>query len=373
VDTCDVLVVGGGPAGSSCARGLAAGGLDVVVLDRAAFPRHKICAGWVAPRVFATLGVDLGEYGKGRTLEPFTGFRLGLWGGPRVEVRYPEPVSYGVVRAEFDHFLLRRSGARLRLGEPLEHLEGAGGRWVANGAIAAPLLVGAGGHACPVARHVGARGGPAVAAREAEFPAEGRVRGADPATPELWFTHDLRGYGWCLRKGDRLNVGLGLEGARDLNEQASRFHVLLSEIVGCCLPDSETWDGCAYRLWGRGPARLVWDGVVLVGDAAGLAHPRSGEGIGPAVDSGLLAARAILGARGNYRAERLRPYEDALRARLGPAGGVGDAPPSAIRRAAARLLLRSRTLAGRVVLDRWFLRQGEPPLPGGLGAAGVER
>ncbi len=369
MDTCDVLVVGGGPAGSSCARKLAAGGLDVVVLDRAAFPRHKVCAGWVTPRVFDTLGVDLGEYTEGRTLEPFTGFRLGLWGGPRVEVRYPGPVSYGVVRAEFDHFLLRRSGARLRVGEPLEHMERIGARWVANGEIGAPMVVGAGGHACPVARRLGARGGAAVVARETEFPAREPVPGLDPATPELWFTPDLRGYGWCLRKGARLNAGLGLEGARDLNAGASRFHVLLSETLGCALPESETWEGHSYRLWGRGPLRLAWDGALLVGDAAGLAHPRSGEGIGPAVDSGLLAARSILEARGDYRAERLRRYEDALRARLGRSSA--DAPPSAFRRAGARVLLGSRTLARRVVLDRWFLRRGEPALHQARRAAGA--
>ncbi len=364
MDTCDVLVVGGGPAGSSCARELVSGGLDAVVLDRAPFPRHKACAGWVTPRVLATLGVEPREYAKGRTLQPFTGFRLGLWGGPRVEVRYPGPMSHGVVRTEFDHFLLRRSGARLRLGEPLQALERVGGRWIANGEVAAPVVVGAGGHACPVARRMGARGGPAVVAREAEFPVPGPIAGVDPATPELWFTPDLRGYGWCLRKGDRLNAGLGLEGARDLNAQAKTFHALLSETFGCAFPDSGTWEGHAYRLWGRGPARLAWDGALLAGDAAGLAHPRSGEGIGPAVDSGLLAARAVLEARGNYSAERLGLYEERLRARLGPASNApaDTSSPWALRRVAARLLLGSPTLARRVVLDRWFLRRGEPVL-----------
>ena len=51
MDTCDALVVGGGPAGSSCARALERAGLDVVVLDRASFPRDKVCAGWVTPEL----------------------------------------------------------------------------------------------------------------------------------------------------------------------------------------------------------------------------------------------------------------------------------------------------------------------------------
>ena len=59
---CDVLVVGGGPAGSSCARALAAAGMEVLVLDRAVFPRPKVCAGWVTPQVFTTLEIEPRDY-----------------------------------------------------------------------------------------------------------------------------------------------------------------------------------------------------------------------------------------------------------------------------------------------------------------------
>src|SRR5690606_26023348 len=57
-ERCDVLVVGGGPGGSSCARALVRAGLDVVVLDRRRFPRDKVCAGWITPPVLATLEID---------------------------------------------------------------------------------------------------------------------------------------------------------------------------------------------------------------------------------------------------------------------------------------------------------------------------
>jgi flavin-dependent dehydrogenase len=366
VDTCDALVVGGGPAGSSCARALTAGGLDVVVLDRAQFPRHKVCAGWVTPQVFAALGLQPQGYAEERTLQPFTGFRLGIWGGRRIEVRYRQAVSWGVLRAEFDDFLLRSSGARLRLGEPLEHLQHLGDRWVANGGISAAVVVGAGGFACPVSRLLGARGGVAVAARELEFPLGGHTTPVNAETPELWFTADLRGYGWCLRKGDYLNVGLGLEAGRDLNGQVSKFLTLIQEACPINADVQRRWDGHAYRLWGRGPARLAWDGALLVGDAAGLAYPQSGEGIRPAVESGFLAARAILAAEGDYRAERLQSYEATLRSRLGRSRSgraPGRRPLSASRRALARLLLSFRPFLRWIVLDRWFLHRGERPLP----------
>ncbi len=58
----DVIIVGGGPAGSSCAWRLRRAGLDVVVWDRAAFPRDKVCAGWITPQAVDDLELDLDEY-----------------------------------------------------------------------------------------------------------------------------------------------------------------------------------------------------------------------------------------------------------------------------------------------------------------------
>src|SRR5262245_14891203 len=98
MDACDCLVVGGGPAGSSCARVLIQAGLDVVVLDKATFPRDKICAGWITPAVVDELDLDLTDYQRERTLQPITGFRTGLIGGPPVSTNYHRPVSYGIRR-----------------------------------------------------------------------------------------------------------------------------------------------------------------------------------------------------------------------------------------------------------------------------------
>src|SRR5690606_38970203 len=172
MDRCDVLVVGGGPGGSSCARALVRAGLDVVVLDRRTFPRDKVCAGWITPPVLAALDVDPAAYAEGgRVLQPVHGFAVSRLGDPAACVDYGRPVSYGIRRCELDHFLLARAGARLRLGEPLRALRRAAGRWIANDAVEAPILVGAGGHFCPVAQQLGCATGPpapVVAAQEIE-------------------------------------------------------------------------------------------------------------------------------------------------------------------------------------------------------------
>lgn len=366
MERCDALVVGGGPAGSSCARTLTASGMRVVVLDRATFPRPKVCAGWVSPQVFATLEIDPVAYRAGRVLQPFRGFRTELLGGPVVETRYGRTVSHGILRAEFDHFLLARSGAEVRQGEPLTCLERRDGAWIANRTVHAPVVIGAGGHFCPVARHLGAaRRGGVVAAVEVEFPLDVKTRGGCRVagdTPELLFYPDLRGYAWCVRKGDHLNVGLGREDPADL---PNRWTALVAHLVreGRLSADPPARRrGHAYRLWGRGPGRLVADGALLVGDAAGLAYPRSGEGIRPAVESGILAARTILEAREDYREAALASYPARLARRLGRAPRDPSPLSRGVRRWAAAQLLAHPRLTRSVVLDRWFLRATEPAL-----------
>jgi flavin-dependent dehydrogenase len=372
VRAADAIVVGGGPAGSTLAGALHAAGLDVVVLDQAVFPRHKVCAGWITPGVVAALSLDLAEYGRSRVLQPITRFRTGVLGGPVLETEYGRPVSYGILRCEFDAYLVRRSGAEVREGTRVAAIERADGEWIVGGETRAPLLAGAGGHFCPVARHLGARRAqdPVVVAQEIELrltagqEKETAVRGD---TPELYFCADLKGYGWALRKGDRLNVGLGRLDRQELSRHVAAFHAFLvtSRRVPADLP--ARWNGHAYLLYEAQRPRLVDDGALLVGDAAGLAYAASGEGIRPAVESARLAAQVILAARGRYRREDLEPYRRALAARFGRRDRRFAPPiPAALVAAAGRRLFRSGWFAKRVVLDRWFLHADQPALPGVL-------
>jgi len=359
---CDALVVGGGPGGSTCARLLQQHGWNVVVADRARFPRDKVCAGWITPEVFPLLDLEPEEYrSTGLTFQPIDAFRTGVMGSPLVETSYPRTVSHAIRRCEFDEFLLRRSGARILDGCAVNTLRRTGGTWVVNDTIETPLVVGAGGHFCPVARMMRAMEGndgdaTAVVAKEAEFRLDGRRTNVKPGVPELFFCRDLDGYAWCVRKGDYLNVGIGRRGSRDFNEHVRQFAAFLEH--SGALPDASQleWHGHAYLAGGAGARPIVGDGVLLVGDAAGLAYPESGEGIRPAIESGRLAARVLIAAGGRTSRTDLQPYADEM-TRLHPPA----APASPLLRpavvAAGRVLLRSRAFTRYVVLDRWFLRR----------------
>lgn len=365
----DVVVVGGGPAGSSLARGLVGAGASVCVLDRARFPRDKTCAGWITPPVFEALGVEPAEYAQGRTLQPIEGFRVTRMGRTGADARFGRTVSYGIRRCELDHFLLTRAKATLRTA-PLRSLERRGDVWRVNDAMEAPLVVGAGGHFCPVARRftrAGARA-PVIAAQELEFEiAAGEEGAVDVAAvlPELHFCPDLQGYGWVFRKGRFLNVGLGRRSPRRLAEALRTFLASLAREgkLPPTVPDAV--HGHAYLLRGEARRPLVAEGVALLGDAAGLAWPKSGEGIRPAVESGLLLARALQQARSVGDPLALERYAAAVRARFGPdeaQPGLDARLPDAWRRRLAGPLFASPWLAREVVVRRWFLHEELPAL-----------
>jgi menaquinone-9 beta-reductase len=358
VITCDAIVVGGGPAGSSCARALGAAGWRVVVIDRARFPRDKVCAGWLTPEVFPLLDLTPAEYrAGGGTLQEITGFRTRVIGAAPIETRYPRTISYAIRRCEFDDFLLRRAGARVLQDSAVSSMRRSSRDWVVNDLVEAPVLVGAGGHFCPVARHL--RGGPETAApvvaKEAEFRLESDSVGLAPQVPELLFCRDLQGYGWCVRKEGFVNVGIGRRGSRHFNEHVRAFCDLVAATMNVRTPPGVQWRGHAYLASGVGPRTVTGDGVLLVGDAAGLAYPESGEGIRPAIESGLLAAAVLIQACGHFDNEALAPYATTLR-RLHPPRPRSWRATEVASAAVGRLLMESSTFTRHVVIDRWFLR-----------------
>jgi len=366
METTEVLVVGGGPAGSTCAAQLRQAGLDVQLMDSHRFPRHKPCAGWITPEVCELLDLDLTDYRSGRVLQEIRGFQTGLIDGALTETHYGSIVSYGILRSEFDHYLLQRSGVRLILGESMTSMERSAGYWIVNGHIRARIVVGAGGHFCPVARHLGASIGheEVVAAQVAEFALglqESNECTLKPGIPALLFCRDMKGYGWVFRKGNYINVGLGRLDNRDVGRYAREFCTLLKRKGFLPERSSVQLRGHAYRLFQiSGGRRLVDDGVLLIGDSAGVAHAPSGEGILPSIKTGCMAADAIVSAHGDYRREKLASYSARLASHFGNGNGNYSDKTAfpGIKRIFIAHLFYSRYFTRNVVLDRWFLHAG---------------
>jgi flavin-dependent dehydrogenase len=330
------------------------------------------------------LDLSLDDYRASRVLQPITGFRTGLIDAQPVETDYATTVSYAIRRCEFDDYLLRRSGVRLELGwavSTVQFSNDGGWRVTAsradgNGAHAtleatAPMLVGAGGHFCPIARAVSpprSRVEPIVAAQEVEFEMSTTQEEAclvSGRVPEIYLSRDLAGYGWMVRKDRFLNVGFGRLGTAHLKTHVAAFVESLDRIGRLPPGTPRKWGGHSYLLYDTTPRPFAGSGVLLVGDAAGLAYGQSGEGIRPAIESGLIAAETIMEAHGDYGAVRLHPYADRLTARFGVRRGRRDVIrllPAVVRDATVSRLLASRWFSRRFLLDRWFLHRDLLPL-----------
>ena len=198
----DVIVVGGGPGGSTVAWRLATAGARPLVLDAAVFPRVKICAGWVTPAALADVEIDPEKYPH--TIQPFTACRLAFEGACH-QTRWARPASYGILRREFDHYLLERAaaaGADVRTGLRVTGVAVSpdAARVVTDrGELEAPVVIGAGGHRCPVAGALGrisAREEVVVAQESETRLAPERAVALAPFmdAPELYVEPDLRGY-----------------------------------------------------------------------------------------------------------------------------------------------------------------------------------
>ena len=181
-------------------------------------------------------------------------------------------------------------------------------------------------------------------------------------------TFNVRLYGWVVRKGSWLNVGFGRQDQSAFPAHIEAFLEFLQG-EGRLPPDMPTrLKGHAYLLYDSAPRPLAADGVLLIGDAAGLAYPRSGEGIRPAVESGLLAARAVAGASGAASPAARAEYESRMTRRFGarretPPTGPTDWLPKRWRGPLAGKLLGTEWFARHFVVDRWFLHRHDPPLP----------
>lgn len=335
--TADVIVVGAGPAGATTAYHLARSGLDVLLLEKTAFPREKVCGDGLTPRAvkqLVAMGVDVSEEAGWLRNR---GLRI-IGGGHRLELDWPELASYpdyGLVRKrdDFDEQLARqaeKAGARLHercnVGEPILD---AGGRITGVHAklgeektpvtFHAPIVVAADGNSTRLSLKMGLhrrQDRPMGVAVRTYFDSPRHEDDFLESWLELWDRRGpqdrlLPGYGWVFGMGDGTsNVGLGV-----LNTSESFQDLDWREVL-------KAWTASMPEEWGFTPDNMTCPirgaalpmafnrkphytrGLLLVGDAGGLVNPFNGEGIAYAMESGVIAAETIVQAHARTTASQ---------------------------------------------------------------------
>ena len=340
----DVLVVGGGPAGSTAAYHLARHGLDVLVVDRSRFPREKVCGDGLTPRGVAALervGIDTED----PRFERNTGLRIY---SRRATLEVPWPMidafpSYGLTmtRSELDELLVRhaeKAGARLWEGteatEPTSHagwVTGARVREVDSDEpteVTARFVLAADGAASRFGSQAGVRRDPSkpmgIAARR-YYTIERHPGPWLEVWMDLWEGDTiLPGYGWLFALPDgSVNLGAGVLNTFTNFKDVSAQRVF--DAFWRMLPAD--WnvneDTAAGRVlsgplpMGQSRTPPAVPGLLLLGDAAGMVNPFNGEGIAYAMESAELAAELVAEALITDRAGIAHLYPTMLRERYG--------------------------------------------------------
>lgn len=356
--TYDVIVVGAGPAGSTCAYRLAEAGASVLLLDRARFPRDKPCGGGVTGRAARQLPFSIEPVVE----DVCTSVRLRLRYGAWIDRGSGIPLVYMTQRRRLDAYLAEqaaRVGALFRDGTKVEAVEalddGVTIRLAGGERLRGRAVVGADGVNGVCGRALGLGGN-----REVGVAIEGNVS-YDRLRTDGWrgrVALELGvvpgGYGWLFPKGDHANVGIGGWGT-----EAPRLRGHLRDLCGRHgITPEDLEDVRGYRLPLRSPSSTLARGrALIVGDAAGLIDPISGDGMYEGFLSARLASEAVLDLLAG-REKSLDPYgrrlAELLATHLWASWGVKAAldrfPRVTFRLASTRIVWRAveRLVRGEV-------------------------
>ncbi len=300
----EVIVVGGGPGGSTAARLCAQAGVKTLLIEKERLPRYKPCGGCLSAKTVRLLGLDLSPVIE----NTIYGAKFTYCSEDPFFVESKNPIAFLVMRDRFDQFLVDRAleaGTRVLDGEKVIRVgEGADGVKIESASglkFRCQVLIGADGSESMVARFLSLRprknGGYGVAV-ESETPFDSSV---PFPKEELKFVHlDFgsvpNGYGWVFPKKEWLSIGIG--GMFRETKKMNPRHYFKSFVKGLSyLPEGgpEKVMGHPLPSFYDEKQKVSQGRFLLVGDAAHLMDPLQGEGIYYAVRSGMLAAESILG------------------------------------------------------------------------------
>lgn len=294
----DVIVVGAGPGGATSAFYLARAGLRTLLLEKEKMPRYKPCGGGLTAKVQGVLEMDFSP-----TVEDTISVASVAYGSERVQVKYDQPLAWMVMRDKFDLLLTERAaqtGAEVREGEQVTGLKFEDdGVTVSTRAetIRSKLVIGADGVNGIVRRSAGFPRHQAMAvALEAEMEASSAALEVWRQTLHVDFAGVKWGYAWIFPKAEHLSVGVGafMRANRHIDLKSDLARYLATEPT---LRQAKEIFSRGHRIpVGGRPARYHSPRALLVGDAAGVVDPFSGEGIYYAILSGRMAAEEIIRA-----------------------------------------------------------------------------
>jgi geranylgeranyl reductase family protein len=357
VEHFDVAVVGAGPAGSTTAYRLARARARVLLIDKVRFPRDKPCGGGLTMRAVRQLPVSVEPVVEDR----ITRARCRLKYGPVMERSSEQVLCLMTQRRRLDAFLVEQAaaaGADFRDGLRVE-VESDRRIRIDGQSVSVGAVVGADGANGVTAKALGLGGGIVNGvALEGNLPYERLPRDDWRGMLVLELATLPGGYGWIFPKGDHVNVGVGGWGSEG---PRLREHLkILCDHYGIRLEELSNLRG--HRLPMRRPeTRLARGRALLVGDAAGVLDPVSGDGIYEALVSGKLAAEHIL-------TDSLEGYEPALRERLDPLSSAGWGAKKALDRFPRAVFAIMRLPVTWRVLEKLML--GEVAHPGEAKGAG---
>lgn len=316
-DSYEVIVVGSGPSGSTVAYELARRGVEVAILEREKLPRTKLCGGGITLKAAHLLPFDISPIVHCTVQRLILLYR----GEERLVIEDGQPLLYTSMREEFDYFLAEKAaqeGAAVLEGQAVQEIQEEEGQYVIrtqSSRFRARIVVGADGANSLVARSQNLRSDPfLILALEGEAPDQHLSSDLEADTVLVDWGAIRNGYGWIFPKKQHTTIGVGAPVG--LASQLRRYY---DAFIRRSIQDPRAFP----RIKGHHlPIRRVRTPiqrkrVVLVGDAAGLVEPFTGEGIYYAIRSAQIAAEEIIRVQ-TGKSPNFQEYEQRIDDELMP-------------------------------------------------------